>query len=94
MTAPGRHRPIRHHPARGKRWARRVRARILANVRQSPVLSAILAALLLPGGVVLVPVIAWWHRRRRAAKRGSRGTAAGATRARAIMPDANHRGQP
>ena len=54
-----------------------MRARILANIAHYPVLSGIVAALLLPGGFVLVPLIAWWHRRKRAAKErlnfGSRG---------------------
>ncbi len=68
MTAPGRRRRARSHQSRKELWTRRVRARILANLKQYPILSAILAALLLPGGVVLVPVIAWWHRRRRATK--------------------------
>jgi hypothetical protein len=49
-------------------WARRVRGRILANLSRYPTLSAIVAALLLPGGFVFVPVIAWWHRRSRKSK--------------------------
>jgi hypothetical protein len=94
VIARARHKRVRHRPSRRQLWTRRVRARILANLRHHPILFGIVAALLLPGGVVLVPVIAWWHRRKRAAKPASRRRTADAAPLRAIMPGDNHRGQP
>ena len=68
MTTPERLKRVRPHRSRRQLWTRRVRARILANLSRYPILSAVVAALLLPGGFALVPVIAWWHRRKRAAR--------------------------
>jgi len=69
VTTPERQKRVRHHRSRKQRWTRRVRARIVANFGRYPVISGILAALLLPGGIVLVPVIVWWRRRKRAIRR-------------------------
>jgi len=51
--------------SRQRLWVRRVRVLILARLERHPVISSVVALLLLPGGVVLVPIIAWWHRRKR-----------------------------
>ena len=67
VTTPERLKRVRHHRSRKQRWIRRVRLRIVANFRQHPAISIIIAALLIPGGFVLVPAIAWWHRRKHAA---------------------------
>ena len=64
---------VRHYRSRKQRWIHRVRVRIVANFRDYPAISIIIAALLIPGGFVLVPVIAWWHRRKRAAMRPLQG---------------------
>jgi hypothetical protein len=77
VKAPERLRRARHHQSRKTLWVRRVRARILANLGHYPVISGVVAALLLPGGFVLVPVIAWWHRRRRRAKSAARSRKSG-----------------
>lgn len=71
---------IRHQGVRKQRWTRRVRVRIVANFRRYPVVSIIIAALLIPGGFVLVPVIAWWHRRKRAVKQALQGKRASESR--------------
>ena len=42
-----------------------MRVLILARLERHPVISSVVALLLLPGGFVLVPIIAWWHRRKR-----------------------------
>ncbi len=73
VTTPERLKRVRHNRSRKQRWTRRVRARFVANFGRSPVLSGIIATLLLPGGFVLVPFIVWWHRRKRAAEQALQG---------------------
>ena len=87
MKTPERLRRARSRQSRKTLWVRRVRARILAKLGHYPIISGVVAALLLPGGFVLVPVIAWWHRRRRAAKSASRTRHAGRSKA----PARSHR---
>jgi hypothetical protein len=73
VIAPERLKRVRPHRSRKELWTRRVRALILLKLERYPVISAIVAVVLLPGGFVLVPLIAWWHRRTRpraGAKRG------------------------
>jgi hypothetical protein len=77
VKTPERLRRVRPHPSRKSLWVRRVRARILAKLGHYPIISGVVAALLLPGGFVLVPVIAWWHRRTRRAKSATRSRKSG-----------------
>ena len=84
MTTPERLKSAGQRPSREKSRTRRVRARIIAKFEDYPVISIIVAAILLPGGFVVVPFIAWWYRRKRALKRAIE--AKPATRINAEMP--------
>ena len=68
VTTPERLKRVRHPRTRKRRWIRRVRARIVANLGRYPVISGIIATLMIPGGFALVPAVVWWHRRKRAVK--------------------------